>query len=91
MIRQPGAENSSLLMNTYPLKKTQSLDSSGASYPFREKLKYNSQFTPTYADHGLDAMAEKIGFKVRELWRETSGLKDNETYVISPLPYSFTL
>ena len=83
LIKQPGAQNSSVLMNAYPLATAQSLAADDAAYPFREKLRYNAVFTPTYADPGFDATAEEFGFRVRDLWRATSGLDGNQTYVTS--------
>ena len=80
LIQQQGAENSSLLMNAYPLAKTQSFaNDNAAAYPFRQKLKYSASFTPTYADPAFDAKAEEFGFRVRDLWRATSGLDGNQT------------
>lgn len=79
LIKQPGAENSSLLMNAYPLATAQSLAADDAAYPFREELKFSAALTVNYADPAFDATAEEFGFRVRDLWRATSGLDGNQT------------
>lgn len=79
LIQQPGAENSSVVMNAYPLATTKSLADDDAAYPFRQQLAFSASFTPTYANAAFDATAEGFGFKVRDLWRATSGLEGNQT------------
>ena len=79
LIQQPGAENSSVVMNAYPLAAVRSLANDDASYPFRQELEYFASFTPTYADAAFDRTAEEYGFKVRDLWRASSGLDGNQT------------
>ncbi|KAL8748127.1 MAG: hypothetical protein Q9190_000089 [Brigantiaea leucoxantha] len=81
LIQQPGAENSSVLMNSYPLEKAKSYPRASSAYPFRSNLKYNAVFTPVYAEPSFDKTAESFGFRVRNLWRSTSGLPLNATYI----------
>lgn len=85
IMQYPGAENSSVVMNAYPLATAQRFASSSSSfsddaaYPFRAQLKYHASFTPAYADPAFDATARRYGFRVRDLWRATSGLSGNQT------------
>ena len=79
LIKKPGAENSSVLMNGYPLAAAQNLSTDNAAYPFRKNLKFNAVFTPTYSDSTFDPTAEEFGFKARDMWRATSGLDGNQT------------
>ena len=79
LIKKPGAENSSVVMNAYPLAAAQNLTTDNAAYPFRKKLTYNAVFTPTYLDSAFDSTAEEFGFKARDMWRATSGLDGNQT------------
>lgn len=81
LIKEPGAENSSVTLLAYPLAKARSLANDSASYPWRQQLAYHASITPAYQNESFDSTAQEYGFRARDLWRATSGLPQNETYI----------
>ena len=83
----PGTGNTTVLLEAYSLDKAKSLPDSSASFPLRSSPRFQGVAIPWYADSTLDVAAETFGSKVRDLWRSTSTLKSNLTYV----PHFFSL
>ena len=80
-VKLPGAGNSTVLLNAYPTAKERSVDDCSSAYPFRNTVKFFATFSPLYTDPDFDATAVKYGAQVRDLWRKTSGLKRDSTFV----------
>ena len=81
LVQNRGAENSSVTLLAFPTAVTRSLAGDDASYPWRQKLSYFAMITPSYTDPGFDSTAQIYGFRVRDLWRASSGLPGNQTYI----------
>ncbi|TVY65609.1 FAD-linked oxidoreductase azaL [Lachnellula suecica] len=77
----PGAETSAVILDVYSLVKPRTFADSSSAYPFRHTVNYNAIATGWYPDSTLDAQAEAFGFAARDLWRSTSGLPVNSTYI----------
>jgi FAD/FMN-containing dehydrogenase len=78
--QQPGAESSGVLLEAYSLTKARSEDPNSAAFPNRH-INFNAFVVPWYNDTSLDSDAEAFGSAARELWRSTSGLDRDATYV----------
>ncbi|KAI3331730.1 FAD binding domain-containing protein [Xylariaceae sp. AK1471] len=78
--QKPGAENSGVLLETYDWTKARSMDPDSAAFPHRN-VNFNAFAIPWYDDPALDKDAEEFGAAVRQLWRTTSGLPQDSTYI----------
>lgn len=79
LIQQPGAENSSVLLNVYPMERSRLLPSDSAAFPFRDDINYFASFTSSFRNTTLEATALEHGRKAREIWQATDGLKRHST------------
>ena len=79
-VRQyPQAGNSSILAEYYPVEKAVQIGRDGtSSYPFRH-LPVHVVVVPTYADRGLDEVANAFGVRVRGLLRAGDITVNNST------------
>ncbi|TVY18010.1 FAD-linked oxidoreductase azaL [Lachnellula arida] len=77
----PGAEESAIILDVYSMVKPRAISDSYSAYPFRSTVNYNAIATAWYANSSLDGSAETFGSNVRNLWRSTSGLSSNSTYI----------
>lgn len=78
-LENPGAGNSTVMVEKYPLAKAMSFGDASSSYASRSSLKYNAALIPCYDDIGLDAEAKAFGSSVRDLLWSPSGSPINET------------
>ncbi|KAI1469342.1 FAD binding domain-containing protein [Daldinia caldariorum] len=76
----PGAANSGVLLEAYPLGKARSVASGSSAFPNRN-VNLNAFAIPWYNDSSLDAQAAEFGNTARDLLRSTSGLSRPQTYV----------
>lgn len=76
----PGAANSGVLLEAYSLVKARSVAPSSTAFPNRN-VNFNAFAVPWYNDSSLDAQAAAFGNTARDLWRSTSGLPRNQTFV----------
>lgn len=72
-LENPGAGNSTVMVEKYPLAKAMSFGDASSSYASRSSLKYNAALIPCYDDIGLDAEAKAFGSSVRDLLWSPSG------------------
>ncbi|KAH8586972.1 hypothetical protein B0O99DRAFT_699490 [Bisporella sp. PMI_857] len=79
-LEYPGTGSSVVILEAYPTQLIQSIPASTASFANRD-IRFNSIVLPWYNNKSLDAAAEKFGSTVRDLWRSTSGLSENRTYI----------
>ena len=78
-LKNPGTENTTVLVEAYSLYKTSSFGAGSSSYPFRSSIKFNAVVNTWYTDPGLDATAAEFGSTIRDLWRASDDLPFNET------------
>ena len=81
-IQLPGAGNSTVLLNAYPMAEVRRRSGSDSSYPFRDTVKFFAVFSALYTDRSFDAMAVQYGSQVRDMWRNTDGLGQDSTCVL---------
>ena len=82
-VKNPGTNQTAVLMEKYPLQKAKSFEDDSAAYPFRASLEWLAVAIPWYEDTRLDEKAEEFGSKIRQLWRSTSGFQEDRTWVAS--------
>ena len=78
-LKNPGTENTSVLVECYSLDKAMSFGDASSSYAFRSTGKYNAVVNTWYSDQNLDSVAEAFGSSVRDAWRSTDQLSSNST------------
>lgn len=82
LIQQPGAERSSVLLNSVPMDKARTLPDSSSSFPFRQNVNFHATMTAAYSDPAYDDKALEYVKKAREFWQADDGLEKRSTYVI---------
>ncbi|KAI1176593.1 FAD binding domain-containing protein [Nemania sp. FL0916] len=78
--QMPGAASSGVLMEAYSLTKARSVDPNSAAFPNRN-VNFNAFAIPWYNDTSLDSAAIAFGSAARDLWRSTSDLPRDATYI----------
>ncbi|KAI9148980.1 FAD-linked oxidoreductase OXR1 [Paramyrothecium foliicola] len=78
--KQPGAENSAVVMEAYSYTKARSFDPDSASFPHKH-VNFQGIVIPWYNDTVLDGHAQSFGQVARRSWRATDGLAIPSTYV----------
>jgi UDP-N-acetylenolpyruvoylglucosamine reductase len=86
LVKQPGAERSSVLLNAIPMDKARTLPDSSSSFPFRENVNFHATMTAMYSDPAFDNQALEYLKKAREIWQASDGLERHSTYVICNKP-----
>ena len=76
--KQPGAEESIILMERYSLAKARSIPGDSAAFPYRS-IGFNAVAISWYTDPALDGAARAFGSKTRDAWRRTDGFAANST------------
>lgn len=82
LTQQPGAERSSVLLNSVPMNKARTLPDSSSSFPFRQNVNFHATMTAAYSDPAYDDKALEYVKKAREFWQADDGLEKRSTYVI---------
>lgn len=80
--KKPTAETSAVLLEVYPQNDIRFAGERSASFPHR-RVRANAIILPWYRDASLDNDALACGKEIRRLFRESSGLEGNATYVFS--------
>ncbi|KAF2103673.1 FAD-binding domain-containing protein [Rhizodiscina lignyota] len=80
-IQLSGSANSSVVVNADSLVELRQIPEGSSSFPFRNTINFHAFTVAWYADPALDHRATAYGSNVRDLWRSTSGLKENSTYI----------
>ena len=78
-LKTPGVQNTTVLMEYYPSPRADAFSVASSSYAFRSSIKMNAIVNTAYVDSSLDPVAESFGSSVRDLWRSSSGLPQNDT------------
>jgi UDP-N-acetylenolpyruvoylglucosamine reductase len=81
LIKQPGAERSSILLNAIPMVKARTLSNSSSSFPFRENLNFHATMTAMYSDPAFDDQALEYLKNARAIWQASDGLERHSMYV----------
>lgn len=76
--KNPGAENSVVILEAYSLIKARSVHPNSAAFPHRN-VNFNAVAIPWYNDTSLDDEAQAFGIAARDLWRATDGLHQTST------------
>ncbi|KAF2744569.1 FAD-binding domain-containing protein [Sporormia fimetaria CBS 119925] len=76
----PGAQNSGVLVEAYPLEKAQSIPACWSAFPHRN-VEYQAIVIPWYDDPVLDDTALAFGKSVRDVWRNNNRVGNNATYI----------
>ncbi|RDA83424.1 hypothetical protein CP532_4421 [Ophiocordyceps camponoti-leonardi (nom. inval.)] len=79
--QHPGAANSSMLLNWFPMDKARSVPLTGSAVPFRAEVALFPTLTVAYEDAAFDEAAVEYGRRVRGLWRAADGLGRRMTYI----------
>ncbi|OJK01933.1 hypothetical protein ASPACDRAFT_50727 [Aspergillus aculeatus ATCC 16872] len=73
--------NSTVLMEAYSLGRASAVATDSSAYAWRASSRFNTVAIAWYQDPALDASARQWAGDVRAVWRETSGLSGNSTYI----------
>ncbi|RCI13838.1 hypothetical protein L249_8060 [Ophiocordyceps polyrhachis-furcata BCC 54312] len=80
--QQPGAANSSMLLNWFPMDKARSLPLTSSAVPFRHEVGLFPTLTIAYEDAVFDEAAVQYGRRARALWQAADGLGDHHMTVM---------
>jgi FAD/FMN-containing dehydrogenase len=81
LVKQPGAERSSMLLNAYSTTKVRSVPDSSSAVPWRRTINFHASLTAFYTNASFDATALSYGQKARALWRSGDGLCPDAVYI----------
>jgi FAD/FMN-containing dehydrogenase len=81
LIKEPGAEKSSILLNAYATDKIRSLPDSSSAVPWRHTIRFHASFTASYGNASFDATAQRYGQQARALWQATDALAQDSVYI----------
>ncbi|KAH3979044.1 hypothetical protein HBI56_091390 [Parastagonospora nodorum] len=81
LVRQPGFERSSILLNAYALDKVRSVPDDSSAIPWRHTIKFHASITVFYTDPLLEQKALFYGNTVRALWRLSNKQFTGKVYI----------
>ena len=81
LIKEPGAERSSILLNAYATGKARSVSDSSSAVPWRNTINFHASITAFYTDASFDAKALDYGKKARALWRSSNTQCPQKVYI----------
>ncbi|RDA96148.1 hypothetical protein CP533_1798 [Ophiocordyceps camponoti-saundersi (nom. inval.)] len=80
-VQQPGAANSSMLVNWFSMDKARSMSLTSSAVPFRNDVGVFPTLTIAYEDAAFDEAAVEYGRRARSLWQAADGLTERMTYI----------